>query len=52
LKYDPQARLSLRVCLPAKPHGHSPEAKPMADEQGKAAWGMSGEKFILKRTRR
>jgi len=28
---------------PAKPARHSPEAQPMADGQGEAAWGTSGQ---------
>jgi len=36
----------LQARLPAKPVRHSPEAKPMADEQGEAAWGTSGQVTI------
>jgi len=31
---------------PAKRARHSPEAKPMADGQGEAAWGTSGQVTI------
>jgi hypothetical protein len=30
---------------PVKPARHSPEAKPMADGQGEAAWGISGQAY-------
>jgi len=33
----------LRARPPAKPTRHSPEAQQMADGQGEAAWGTSGE---------
>jgi hypothetical protein len=33
----------MRARPPAKPARHSPEAKPMADGQGEAAWGTSGQ---------
>jgi len=38
--------LPLQVRPPAKPARHSPEAKPMADGQGEAAWGTSGQVTI------
>jgi len=37
---DPPA---MRAHPPAKPARHSPEAKPMADGKGEAAWGTSGQ---------
>jgi len=33
----------LQARPPAKPARHSLEAKPMADGQGEAAWGTSGQ---------
>jgi len=36
----------LQARPPAKPARHSPEAKPMADGQGEAAWGTSGQVTI------
>jgi hypothetical protein len=38
-----QARLPLQARPPAKPARLSPEAQPMADGQGEAAWGTSGQ---------
>jgi hypothetical protein len=35
----------MRARPPAKPARHSPEAKPMADGQGEAARGTSGQVF-------
>ncbi len=42
LDTDPPA---MRARPPAKPARHSPEAKPMADGQGEAAWGTSGQVY-------
>jgi len=39
-------RLPLQTRPPAKRARHSPEAKPMADGQGEAAWGTSGQVTI------
>ena len=39
---DPSAG---RARPPAKPARHSPEAKPMADGKGEAAWGTSGQAY-------
>jgi len=36
----------LQARPPAKPARHSPEAQPMADGQGEAAWGMSEQVTI------
>jgi len=36
----------LQARPPAKPARHSPEAKPMADGQGEAAWSTSGQVTI------
>jgi len=38
-----QTRLPLQARPPAKPARHSPEAQPMADGQGEAARGTSGQ---------
>ena len=35
--------LPLQARPPAKPARYSPKAKPMADGQGEAAWGTSGQ---------
>jgi len=40
-----RARLPLQARPPAKPTRQSPEAKPMADGQGEAAWGTSGQAY-------
>jgi len=39
-------RLPLQACPPAKPSRHSPEAQPLADGQGEAAWGTIGQGAI------
>jgi len=53
LKSSPrdQSRLPLQACPPAKPARHSPEAKPMADGQGEAARGTSGQVSMYWRSR-
>jgi len=40
LDTDPPA---MRAHLLTKPARHSPEAQPIADGQGEAAWGISGQ---------
>ncbi len=39
--------LQLQARPPAKPARHSPEAQPMADGQGEAAWGAEGEAVVI-----
>jgi len=39
---DPPA---MRARPPAKPARHLPEAQPMADGQGEAAWGTNGQVY-------
>jgi hypothetical protein len=39
--------LQIQARPPAKPARHSPEAQPMADGQGEAAWGAKGEVVVI-----
>ena len=39
--------LQIQARPPAKPARHSPEAQPMADGQGEAAWGAEGEAVVI-----
>jgi len=38
--------LQLQARPPSKPVRHSPEAQPMADGQGEAAWGAEDEALV------
>jgi hypothetical protein len=39
--------LQIQARPPSKPARHSPEAQPMADGQGEAAWGAEGEAVVI-----
>jgi len=41
--------LQIQARPPAKPARHSPEAKPMADGQGEAAWGIEAAAVVIYR---
>jgi len=41
--------LQIQARPPAKPARNSPEAKPMADGQGEAAWGAKGAAVVIYR---
>ncbi len=47
LRLQKSKMLQIQARPPAKPARHSPEAQPMADGQGDAAWGAEGEALVF-----